>query len=299
MDISGASTSYFSAPSTELDPDLFEGRHLRSWVQQGITSLLNDFLGQNYRQADVWAHPWLAGSGVSYQWSAAREPKDLDCLVGVDYIQFRKSNPEFSGLSDKDISEVINDKFRSQLQPQTEDWNGFELTFYVNNGATDIRNINPYAAYDLKYDDWTVTPDPMAQPPQHPDWEQIVSSDKAMTNKILTRFQAALNDVSVSHNDATRRNAEVRLQTAAEQGTALFDEIHHNRSLAFSPTGKGYRDFNNYRWQAGKREGPEHTLRDIRAHSSEVKEQREKSLYGTTLPDAHTLLRTSALYGRT
>jgi hypothetical protein len=38
---------------------------------------------------------WLAGSAVSYQWSAAREPGDLDVLIGVDYIQFRKAHPEY------------------------------------------------------------------------------------------------------------------------------------------------------------------------------------------------------------
>jgi hypothetical protein len=298
MDISGASTSYFSAPSSTLDPTLFEGRHLRSWVRQGITSLLHDFLAKDYQQSDTWAHPWLAGSGVSYQWSAAREPKDLDCLVGVDYIQFRKTNPEFAGLSDREISETMNEQFRAGLQPKTDDWNGFELTFYVNNGATDIRNINPYAAYDIKYDEWTVTPDPMATPPQEPEWENAIASDKAMAQQIVTRFEAAMNDVSVAYNDATRRNAETRLQAASEQGTALFDEIHHNRSMAFSPTGEGYRDFHNYRWQAGKREGTVQMLRHIREHNDVVKEQRENVLYGVNLPDAHDLIRASALYGR-
>ena len=92
------STSYFSAPAASLDPTLFEGRALRSWVRTGILATLNDFLGLHYRHPELWAHPWLAGSGVSYQWQAAREPKDLDCLVGVDFVQFRKANPEFAGL---------------------------------------------------------------------------------------------------------------------------------------------------------------------------------------------------------
>jgi hypothetical protein len=91
-------------------------------------------------------------------------------LVGVDYIKFRKANPEYVGLSDSEISNQINEEFREGLQPGTENWNGYELTFYVNAGATDIRSIKPYAAYDLKYDDWTVTPDPNAAPPQNPDW---------------------------------------------------------------------------------------------------------------------------------
>lgn len=33
-------------------------------------------------------------------------------------------------------------------------------TFYANPWATDITAINPYAAYDLPFEAWTVAPDP-------------------------------------------------------------------------------------------------------------------------------------------
>jgi hypothetical protein len=290
-------TSYFSEPSQTLDPTLFEGRHLKSWVKQGILTLLYDHLGKDYRQPESWAHAWLAGSGVSYQWSAARQPGDLDCLVGVDYIHFRKANPEFAGLGDREISEYLNEGFRSELQPKTANWNGYELTFYVNPGATDIRTIKPYAAYDLKYDEWTVSPDPSVTAPQNPAWEAKVSNDRSMAAQIVTRFTQALNDVSVSHNDATRRNAENRLLVAAQQGTALFDEIHESRSKAFSTTGEGYADFNNYRWQAGKREGTIQMLRKIKEHAVSAQQQREQSLYGVELPDAHSAIRYAAIQG--
>jgi hypothetical protein len=285
-------TSYFSTPATELDPKLFEGRVLRSWVRQGIMALLMDFLNLHYRHPELWTTPWLAGSGVSYQWSAAREPGDLDCLVGVNFVQFRKANPEFTGLSDKEIASQLNEEFRENLQLQTANWNGYELTFYVNPSATDIKIIKPYAAYDLKHDDWTVTPDPMQRPIENPEWEEYAKGDSDLTNQIHTRFTAALQDIQMSRNTPMQRNAETKLTQAAAQGNALYNEIHENRSIAFSSEGQGYNDFNNYRWQAGKRYGTVEKLRSIREYMKNT--LKEQSKYGVDLPDANTLIRRAA-----
>lgn len=289
-------TSYFSAPAPTLDPKLFDGRILKAWVRQGITRLLHDFLGHFYRHSDLWAHPWLAGSGVSYQWQAAREPGDLDCLIGVDYEQFRKANPEYMGLSDREISSTINEQFYNGLHPQTSNWNGFELTFYVNPGATDIRAIKPYAAYDLKFDEWTVYPDPTQTAPRNLLWDTVADNDAKLAKQIHTRFQAAVQDVSASRNDAMRRNAEIRVQSALEQGIALFDEIHSGRREAFSSTGEGYADFNNYRWQSAKASGAVPMLRQLKEHADSRKTSIEVSTYGVSLPDTDTLVRRAATY---
>lgn len=289
-------TSYFSAPAPTLDPKLFEGRALRSWVRQGIRTLLSDFLSHFYRHSELWAHPWLAGSGVSYQWQAAREPGDLDCLVGVDYEQFRKANPEYMGLSDTEISATINEQFYSGLHPKTSNWNGFELTFYVNPGATDIRSIKPYAAYDLKYDEWTVYPDPSLVAPSNPLWDVVAANDAKLAKQINTRYTAAVQDVQASRNDAMRRNAEIRAQSALEQGVALFDEIHSGRKEAFSGDGEGYGDFHNYRWQAGKRSGTVQVLRSMKDAYTASMERTNLTTYGVELPDTDVLIRRAATY---
>lgn len=289
-------TSYFSTPSPTLDPKLFDGRSLKPWVRQGVSRALYDFLGHFYRHAELWAHPWLAGSGVSYQWQAARDPGDLDCLVGVDYEQFRKANPEYMGLSDKEISSTINEQFYSGLYPQTANWNGFELTFYVNPGATDIRTIKPYAAYDLKYDEWTVYPNPAQVAPTNPLWDTVADSDLKLAKQIHTRFTAAVQDVGASRNDAMRRNAEIRVQSALEQGIALFDEIHSGRREAFGSTGEGYADFHNYRWQSAKASGAVPLLKKLKEHAEKQQLSSEASLYGVELPDANTLIRRAATY---
>lgn len=292
------STSYFSAASSTLDPKLFEGRSLRPQIRQGIMALLADFFGKEYRHSELWAHPWLAGSGVSYQWSAARQPADLDCLIGVDFVQFRKANPEFAGLSDSEISNQINDDFRNLLQPKTSDWNGFELTFYVNPGGYDIRDIKPYAAYDLKYDEWTVTPSPLASPPAIPAWENTAMADRDMATSISTRYVTAMNELRVATGDAQRRNSETRLKMAMEQAVNMYEDIHMGRRLAFSNEGEGYADFHNYRWQAAKREGTIQALKPIRQQAMAMAMEDMQSKYGMELPDTTTLIRKAALYGK-
>lgn len=286
-------TSYFSAPATELDPTLFNGRVIRSWVRTGIVSTLNDYLGRKYREASLWSRPYLAGSGVSYQWQASREPKDLDCLIGMNFIQFRKANPDYMGLSDREIADQLNEQFHDELQRTTENWNGYELTFFAMT-TDDIRDIRPYAAYDLKYDEWVVTPNPTQAAPVNSDWDKVVTSDSTMASGIETKFNASLQDIKYSRNDAMRRNAENNITVAAAQGNALYNEIHENRSMAFSPEGSGYDDFHNYRWQAGKRSGTIQSLRKVRQYMMDSLS--EKNPYGVELPDANTLIRRAATY---
>jgi hypothetical protein len=292
------STSYFSKASTTLDPKLFEGKNLRAQIRQGIMTMLSDYLGRKYRHSEVWAHPWLAGSGVSYQWEASRHPADLDCLIGVDFIQFRKANPEYAGLSDSEIAYEINDGFYNELQPSTANWNGFELTFYVNPGGTDIRDIKPYAAYDLKYDEWTVTPSPLASPPASSAWEQSVGSDKSMASQIVSRYLAAKNAAQLSTSDAVRRNSETMLKMAMEQAVNMYEDIHMGRRLAFSTDGLGYADYHNYRWQAAKRDGIIQSLQPIRDKALAIAADSAQELYGVDLPDTTTLIRRAALYGK-
>ena len=286
-------TSYFSAPATELDPTLFSGRSIKSWVRSGIISILNDFIGRKYQQAQLWTHPYLAGSGVSYQWNAAREPKDLDCLIGINFVQFRKANIDYAGLSNKEISDQLNEQFHDELQRTTENWNGYELTFYAL-ATDDIRDIKPYAAYDLKYGEWVVTPDPNQAPPSNPEWDSIANNDLSTAASIETKFTTSMQDVKYSRNDAIRRNAENNVTMAAAQGNALYNEIHNNRSMAFSGSGEGYGDFHNYRWQAGKRSGAIDSLRKVREYMMTTLQSNNP--YGVELPDARTLIRRAAVY---
>jgi hypothetical protein len=291
----GGSTSYFSTPEQELDPMLFSNTTLKGWVRNGILHMLFDFLNEQYRHPDLWCHVWIAGSGVSYQWAAQRDPGDLDVLIGVNYVSFRRAHPEYAGLTDTEISKMLNEDFREYLQPSTENWHGFEVTFYVNPGATDIKTINPYAAYDLTHNEWTVFPSKTGAP-QNPEWEQRAQKDWAMTSDIVTRYSKALTDLQNAPNDPTRRNAEFRLQQAMQQGSLMFEDIHRNRRIAFSQSGQGYYDYHNYRWQAGKKSGVIPALRQMYDYLRSAKEQEALETYGVELPDTQTLIRRAATY---
>lgn len=283
-------TSYFSAPASELDPKLFEGTSLRSWVRSGILEILFDYLNKNFNNPHSWTRAWLAGSGVSYQWAAARQPGDLDCLVGIEYVQFRQDNFDYAGFSDREIAAMFNERFSSDIMPNTSNWEGYELTYYVN-PQTDIRSINPYAAYDLIINDWTVKPDPNPEPPYTREWEQRTERDHDLATEIVQRYVSALNDIKNATNPAYKINAERTLRLAEDQAIALFDEIHSGRKIAFSQKGQGYSDFHNYRWQAGKRSGAIQALKLIKSNRDESAKEYQKNLYGIELPSADKLLR--------
>ena len=283
-------TSYFSAPGAGLDPRLFINGKLVPSVRGSVLRILLDHLKKHYQSPESFITVWLAGSAVSYQWTAARTPADLDCLIGINYLQFRQSNQAYKALSDAQIASMFNEGFREELHPNTKSFmDAFELTFYVN-VRSDIRSIKPYAAYSLTHDDWTVQPEVKA-PPKNKAWEQRIARDTNMTTEILSRYSEALDKISQATTDSARRNAEATLKLAVEQGAALFDEIHKGRSYAFSPSGQGYSDIYNYRWQAGKQTGTVQALRKLKDISVKGRKSFEESTYGMALPDASTLVR--------
>ncbi len=295
IQVQGSATSYFSSPGDSLDPQLFSGNSLKPNIRNGLLRVLFDFLNERYMHSDLWCHVWLAGSGVSYQWEAQREPGDLDVLIGVNYVQFRKAHPQYNGLSDSQIASMLNEDFRENLYPETSDWNGYEVTFYVNPTATDIRTINPYAAYDLTHNEWTVYPSKEGAP-SNSSWDQSAERDKSKAIEIINRYGKALNDVKAATSDAKRRNAEFQVKQSLIQGSALYADIHQGRKMAFSPSGQGYADFHNYRWQAGKRLGTVHALRSMYDYHKESEKSKALETYGVELPDVRTMVRRAATY---
>jgi len=290
VSVEPSETSYFSAPGTGLDPRLFRNGKIVPAVRSMILRILIEHLKNHYYNPEAYIHVWLAGSGVSYQWTAARKPADLDCLIGVNYLQFRQSNPEYKALSDKEIAAMFNEDFSSALHPATSNFlEAFELTFYVN-VQSDIRKIKPYAAYSLTNDDWTVQPEVKALP-VNKQWDRKIAQDTSMAHEILSRYSEALSSIGAATTDTARRNAEAALKNAVEQGAALFDDLHHSRKYAFSPGGQGYADINNYRWQSGKAAGSVQALKQLKEISTKSRKQFESETYGMELPDTSTLIR--------
>jgi hypothetical protein len=293
IDLEPSETSYFSKPDVGLDPRLFRDGRLLPEVRDGIISELHNHLKLGYAEPDAWTRIYLAGSGVSYRWAAQRDPADLDCLVSVDYIQFRQSNQEYKHWSDKEIAAEINQGFRNELHPRTESFmDTYELTFYVNLNP-DIESLRPYAAYSVLDDSWVVPPSD-EEAPINEEWDQAVKSDTEKAAEIIKRYSIAMGQVKSAANDAMRLNAEVALANAVHQGSALYKDIHESRKSAFSPSGQGFSDFANYRWQAGKKSGAVGSLKKLHSMAEEATAKFSTETYGMELPDTDTLIRRSA-----
>lgn len=294
VEVEPSETSYFSPSASGLDPRLFRDGKLIPAIRSSILRILIEHLKVHYYNPEAYIHVWLAGSAVSYQWTAARKPADLDCLIGVNYLMFRRSNPEYKALSDKQIADMFNDDFRTALHPVTGNFlDSFELTFYVN-VKSNIVDIKPYAAYSLTNDDWTVQPE-LRRPPANKIWDRKVSQDTSMATEILSRYSKALTAIGSATTDHARRNAEAALQLAVQQGAALFEDIHQGRKAAFSLEGQGYADASNYRWQAGKSAGTVQALKKLKDISTKSRKEFEQSTYGMELPTADTLIRRTML----
>lgn len=290
INIEPGETSYFSDSKSNLDPRIFREGVLLPSVRDAILTLLYNHLALGYNEASAWLKVYLAGSGVSYNWAAHRTPADLDCLVSVDYPQFRQSNQEYKGWSDSEISAEINQGFRNELHPRTNNFLGeYELTFYVNTNS-DITAIKPYAAYSVLDNSWVVPPSVM-EPPTDPEWSSAIERDKVKAAEIVNRYTTAHNQIKNAANDAMRINAEAALAVAVQQGSAMFEDIHTSRNTAFSPAGQGFADFSNYRWQAGKQSGVVPALKVLHDMSSEAASRFATTTYGVELPDTSTLIR--------
>ena len=103
----------------------------------------------------------------------------------------------------------------------------FSLTWFVNPKAWDIRNIHPYAAYNVTDDEWAVHP---LEVPK--DW-----SAKSLPESYWSYAESLLNEIKA----IGQLPPEERHRMAAN----LFEELHNHRSDAFSDEGKGLFDLSN------------------------------------------------------
>jgi hypothetical protein len=298
--LSPSSTSYFSAGEDHLDPTLFEGNHLRPWVRTWVIRTVHTILGRDMMHPDSWSRIWISGSGVSYQWSANREPADLDLMVGINYVDFRRANPAYAGFTDGEIASSLNEHMYRELQgPMGEfpaDGSDYEVTAYVNRGVTaapdSISAINPYAAYDVTSDEWSVVPQ-RAEGKINPAWEMGAERDRQYAEDLVREYGKALQEIQGAQNHAHRTNAESRLHQLMDQAAGLYDELHSGRRAAFGFSGGGYSDYHNYRWQAGKRNGVVQAMKKVRAYLNDAQDKSTFETYGVELPDTDTLIRRS------
>lgn len=288
-------TSFYSAPENHLDPRLFAGMVMHPEVRADITDRYFGHMDARYVGARRWSRLWLAGSGASYQWSADREPGDLDMLVGIDYPEFRRMNERHARMGDAEISRMVTEGFRADLTPSTSSWSPpgspsstYEMTFFSNPGSTDIRDIKPYAAYDVVSGTWDVPPDAH---PFVPSYNADADADRQRALTVIDRYTAAQSALANTNLHPVARTAHRRaLQESLQQASALFDEIHLGRHSAFGPGGKGYGDPANVRWQSGKASGVVPALKVLKDFLESQQAGYEIAMYGVRLPDADDLI---------
>jgi hypothetical protein len=288
-------SGYFSRPTPGYDTRLFEPGtdHIKPAVRQAILGLLYGFWNQRYVAPRSWSTVWIAGSGISHQWGAERGGVgDLDVLIGVDHSRFLQRNRDFGGIPEVLIDQRFNKEFYADLQPSTTEHSfgagqdPFEVTFYVNPKATDIRDINPYAAYDLTHDSWTV------RPPELPeDWDPLNYFD-TQTKELAQRkinegqhlvesYRRAAGVVGATAPGSPHWvNATTTLKHVTEAAVNHFAEIHGNRHQAFSAGGKGYYDPTNFIWQYGKMTGVIDALRTIKGSHDAARREAHAAMYG-------------------
>jgi hypothetical protein len=305
-DIHSGASGYFITPQKVLDPHIFDGQHIKPAVRDHILGVLYGFWRPRFTNPHAWSTVWLAGSGISYQWAGDRGNGDLDVLLGVDYPRFYQDNPSYQGLSEIEVSDLVNSDLKSLLWPTTAttDFNGqtYEVTYYLNpdTTASSIQGIHPYAAYNLTHDRWDIRPPELPADPRslYPaEWWNAVQDEQKQADMLVGRYnllrsQAAQTPV----NSPAWHNAMASQKVVVDHAKALFDAIHLGRHAAFGPGGSGYGDYANFRWQAHKQAGTVQALNSIATMGSEARKANETSLYGGPLDDAATALAKAALW---
>lgn len=317
VDLVEGGSGYFSSPDDHLDPRLFNGDKVRPEVRQWLLSTLYEFWEGRYGSPRSWSTVWIAGSGISYQWAAARGNGDLDILIGLDVPAFFNANRDLVGMSQTEVADMINRELREGVWANTDntligtrgapdgddvgEFSGtFEVTFYVNPDSADIRQINPYAAYNLTTDQWTVKPPELPENPETnyaPEYWDHVHREREYATKLVDQYNTLSAKVAaLTPGTPGWINAMSEMGLTVDQAQALFDEIHIGRKKAFSPSGSGYGDFHNFRWQAHKRYGTVQALNAIGKARRSARDSYQTEVHGAPIATAAQSLMTAALW---
>ena len=219
-----------------LDHRLFDGTKLRPEVRRYILKTLGGFWLPLYGPGwDDWSKVYFAGSEAS-EWTSdmLEGNNDFDVLVGVDYDKFIKAHPEYGHSSTQEITDHFNEQFKSLnnknawITVEGTPYGPFDNTWYVNKDSYNIKDIKPYAAYNVSDDVWAV------KPPHLPHWS--LSDVPRAVQRVLRACDTLANDV-----------LKLPEPERTQQGNALFEAWHSDRSRAFGPNGEGWYDIANLR----------------------------------------------------
>lgn len=223
---------YWGPNSAQNDQRIFDGDHLRPEVREDILGRVGRVLGHLYQGWESWAKVYFAGSEAA-KWQPFNG--DFDVLIGIDWTEFRDQNPGHEELDDAEIAQQMTDALWSKANVSDYFFDladgrkvgPFDRTFFVSPRAWDIRDLKPYAAYDVTDDTWAVHP---LEVPK--DW-----SATHLPESYWDYAETLLHEI-----EAIGKLPEEERQRMAAN---LWEELHTHRSDAFQGNGKGLFDLSN------------------------------------------------------
>jgi hypothetical protein len=225
-------------PTYGLDKRLFVGGELRPEIRRDIISKFTDFCtAHEYPNWVSWAKIVFFGSEASTWTSPTLEGNDdFDLSIGIEYQRFRSVCPEYVSYSDEQIATGMTDLMHAELNDPATYFaladgsrvGPMDETWFANLLGWDITQIRPYAAYDVVANEWIV------KPPALPDWDiSKFPEGHGLVREIQGLLEMARGILAMPEPYRT------------QQGAALWEYIHSNRSNAFGPQGEGWWDGRN------------------------------------------------------
>jgi GNAT superfamily N-acetyltransferase len=222
-------------PTYGLDTRLFdEDDCLRDSIRMDVITQFDDFCRRHgYKGWASWAKIVFFGSEASNWTSRARVGNgDFDLSIGLHYSTLRAAVPGFDGIADEIIAAEFTQQLHAELNDPQHVFPGvpgtFDETWFCNLQGWDIAEIRPYAAYDVAGDEWIV------KPPDLPGWSMASFPEgPGLAEEVRGMVEAAEGILAMPEPYRT------------QNGAALWEFVHVNRSDAFGPNGEGWWDPRN------------------------------------------------------
>lgn len=222
---------YWGPNSAQNDQRLFNGDHLRPEVRRYILDRVGSYLRQ-YGEWRRWTKVYFLGSEAA-KWVPFNG--DTDIILGMDFDAFRDENVQYEEMDDAEIASSLTSSMWKLLNVSGHYFTladgqrvgPFDVTYFLNPEAWDIRKLHPYAAYDVTDDDWAVHP---LEVPS--DWD-------------ARRLPESYWDYAESLVAEIRAIGELPAEERHRMAANLFQELHSHRADAFGDEGKGIYDLSN------------------------------------------------------
>jgi hypothetical protein len=217
-----------------LDTRLWDGDRLRIEVRNPTIAQFGTFCERHgYKGWAMWAKIVFFGSEASAWTSPDRHGNnDFDLSIGINYLSYRMYNHADLLTTDQGIAARFTEEMHAELNDPAHTFPGvegiYDQTWFANVEGWSIEKIKPYAAWDVVTQEWIV------KPPELPTW----------STKDFPEGPGAAEEVRgiIEMAEGILKMPE---PYRTQNGAALWEFVHSNRSDAFGPQGEGWWDMRN------------------------------------------------------